>query len=84
MAELRRDQIEALRRWIAAREEGVPGWVDHPALGRSYVDSRQRGGRTYHARRAYVALDHSTARLVPELAGRSGDEIKAILAELKE
>ncbi len=76
---LREDQMAALRRWLEARRTGTPGWVDHPALGRSYIDMRQRGGKTYHARRNYVKLDHATARMVPELAGWSAAEIEAFV-----
>lgn len=76
---LREDQVEALKRWLEARQAGVPGWEECPALGRSYVARRRRGGSAYHACRAYVQLDHATARLVPELAGRSGAEIEALI-----
>lgn len=80
--DLRPDQVEALERWLSARA-GAPGWLDGYPLGRSYIDSRTRGGLTYHARKAYVRLDHATARMVPELAGRTGEEIRAHLRAIR-
>lgn len=76
---LREDQISALRRWLEVRRAGVPGWTICPPLGRSYVARRRRGGTAYHACRAYVRLDHATARIVPELVGQSGVEIETIV-----
>lgn len=78
---LRQEQVDALHRWLGARTT-IAGWLDGFSLGRSYVDTRQRSGKTYHDRAAYVRLDHATARIVPEMAGQSGDAVKAFLAVL--
>jgi hypothetical protein len=48
-------------------------------LGNSYIDSRSNGGKDITKRRAYVKLDHETAKLVPQCRGRSAEQIAAIL-----
>lgn len=77
--DLPKEQYAALLIWIEASCHAL-GWLDGYGLGRSYIDSRARGGKTYAARRRYVELDHKTAGLVPALQGIHWREIEVALS----
>lgn len=79
IAALGAGQRQALETWIRASST-VTGWVDGYGLGRSYVDARQGRDRGAVQRKAYVRLDHATAKAVPELAGHPWREVSQALA----
>lgn len=78
--EHRGHQRNLLLTWLAARENMLSeSWIAGAPLGRSYIDTRANGGKGITKRRAYVRLDHATAKAVPQCAGMSAARIIELL-----